>query len=276
VAAEDLTAARILEAHADALAILAEEGEPPPAGTWGVFAAEAPDVALIAREAGAGWIVEGTKSWCSLGGRLDFALVTARVGSARRLFAVDLHHGSVHAAPPSGWVARGLRAIPSGPVHFAGTPARPIGGPSWYFTRPGFSWGGIGVAACWYGGARALADRLLSNVAKQPGDVVALSVGAVDVVLHAAWTWLIDVAHHVDAQTADRDGELLALRVRSVVADAAERVLSVVGHALGPAPLALDETHARRVADLEIYVRQHHAERDLADLGHRLIDRSTR
>src|SRR4249919_1622082 len=41
-------------------------------------------------------------------------------------------------------------------------------------------------------------------------------------------------------------------------------------HTLGPAPLAFDETHARRVADLEIYVRQHHAERDLADLGNRL------
>jgi hypothetical protein len=53
-------------------------------------------------------------------------------------------------------------------------------------------------------------------------------------------------------------------------------VLSLVGHTLGPAPLAFDETHARRVADLEIYVRQHHAERDLADLGNRLIDRSAR
>lgn len=40
-----------------------------------------------------------------------------------------------------------------------------------------------------------------------------------------------------------------------------------VGHALGPAPLAFDEDHARRVADLELYVRQHHAERDLAQLG---------
>jgi hypothetical protein len=40
-----------------------------------------------------------------------------------------------------------------------------------------------------------------------------------------------------------------------------------VGHALGPAPLAFDEDHARRVADLELYLRQHHAERDLARLG---------
>jgi hypothetical protein len=62
-------------------------------------------------------------------------------------------------------------------------------------------------------------------------------------------------------------GAELDLRVRAVVADAAERTLRQVGHALGPAPLAFDEEHARRVADLELYLRQHHAERDLARLG---------
>jgi alkylation response protein AidB-like acyl-CoA dehydrogenase len=276
VAAEDLTAARILEAHADALAILAEAAEAPPGGRWGVFAAEAPEVALVGRNGSAGWSVVGTKPWCSLGGRLDFALVTARVGSARRLFAVDLRHPSVQAEPTSGWIARGLRAIPSGPVHFDGTPARPVGGPDWYLTRPGFAWGGIGVAACWYGGAQALADQLLRAVVQRPGELVALSVGTVDVVLHAAWISLIDAARQIDAPTGSEPGELLALRVRSVVAEAAERVVSQVGHALGPAPLAFDEVHARRVADLEIYLRQHHAERDLAALGRRLIDEQSR
>ena len=276
VAAQDLTVARILEAHADALAILAEAGEAVPAGRWGVFAAEAPGCDLAGRREGGGWLVEGTKPWCSLGNRLDHALVTARVGADRRLFAVDLGHRSVHAEPASNWVARGLRAIPSGPVHFARTPARPVGGPGWYLTRPGFAWGGIGVAACWYGGAWALAERLRRSAAQRPGDLVALSVGTVDVGLHAAWTCLSDAAGRVDARRAvGQHGELLALRVRSVVADAVETVLRQVGHTLGPAPLAFDETHARRVADLEIYVRQHHGERDLAALGHHLIDAPT-
>jgi hypothetical protein len=55
------------------------------------------------------------------------------------------------------------------------------------------------------------------------------------------------------------------------VADAVERTLTQVGHALGPAPLAFDEEHARRVADLQLYVRQHHAERDLAALGRAVL-----
>jgi alkylation response protein AidB-like acyl-CoA dehydrogenase len=92
VAAQVLTAARILEAHSDALAILTESTGTKPGGTepgradlagcWGVFAAEAPGVALRATDAD-GWTVDGTKPWCSLAGVLDRALVTAQVGTGR-------------------------------------------------------------------------------------------------------------------------------------------------------------------------------------------------
>lgn len=60
---------------------------------------------------------------------------------------------------------------------------------------------------------------------------------------------------------------MLAARARQVVAEAAEQTLIEVGHALGPAPLALDPTVAARMADLTLYLRQHHAERDAAALG---------
>jgi hypothetical protein len=40
-----------------------------------------------------------------------------------------------------------------------------------------------------------------------------------------------------------------------------------VGRALGAGPLCRDEAHSRRVADLTVYIRQHHAERNLAELG---------
>src|SRR5438094_6753566 len=65
-----LTAARVLEAHSDALAILAEAGEPIAEGTWGVFAAEAPGARLDAVADGPGVRLTGTKPWCSLGGDL--------------------------------------------------------------------------------------------------------------------------------------------------------------------------------------------------------------
>ena len=61
---------------------------------------------------------------------------------------------------------------------------------------------------------------------------------------------------------------------REVVASACEDVLRRSAHGLGPGPLATDEAHARRVADLELYLRQWHAERDQASLGRLLLDDS--
>jgi hypothetical protein len=55
--------------------------------------------------------------------------------------------------------------------------------------------------------------------------------------------------------------------VRAVVAGATEEIITLADRALGPAPLTTDAAHAGRVADLRIYLRQHHAERDLARLG---------
>ncbi len=281
VAAGDLTVARALEPHLDARAILAEaeaaghdvptvqDGE-----TWGVFAAEGPGVRLTAHSTGGGTRLVGTKPWCSLAGTLSHALVTAWCDDERRrLYAVDLRSGAARVEPMA-WVARGLRGVPSGPVTFDDAGAVPVGETGWYLERPGFAWGGMGVAAVWFGGACAVAGRLLDQCRRRPPDQVALMhLGAVDSALHAASAVLSDASRAVDAGVATgADGALLALRVRRVVADAVEDVLGHADHALGPGPLALEEEHAARVADLRLYVRQEHAERDAVALGRALLD----
>jgi len=48
---------------------------------------------------------------------------------------------------------------------------------------------------------------------------------------------------------------------------AATVTMDRVGRALGAGPLCADAVHAARVADLTVYLRQSHAERDLAALG---------
>jgi len=45
-----------------------------------------------------------------------------------------------------------------------------------------------------------------------------------------------------------------------------------VGRAGGTTPLTFDRAHARRAADLVVYLRQHHAERDLAALGREALE----
>ncbi len=264
--AHDLEVARAIEPHLDAVAILAEAGIAPRPGAYGVFAAEGPGARLELRDGR----LEGEKPWCSLADRLDRALVSAWHGEERVLVDVDLRQRGVEAVPGA-WHARGLAGIPSGPVRFDGALAEPVGERGWYLRRPGFAWGGIGVAACWHGGAVAVARRLLGATADAPLRLAHL--GAVDEALTASRLALADAARSIDAGLAHDPGTL-ALRTRGIVARAVDEALGRVARALGPAPLALEAEHARRVADLQLYVRQHHAERDQASLGAAIVERA--
>ncbi len=262
VAADDLGAVRAMEPHLDAVGILTQAGVETIDGTWGVFAAEGGDAPLTASSSGT---LSGTKQWCSLADRLDFALVTASTSfGGRQLFAVDLRHPGVR-VQPSTWVARGLSEIPSGPVTFSSVPATPVGEPGWYLERPGFAFGGIGVAACWFGGAVGIGRTVHSAAQAKPNPFLLAHLGAIDVLLHSCRRALLEATHLVGE--ASTNGRLLAKRVRATVANASEEILMRAGHALGPGPLALDPLHAKRVADLQLYIRQHHAERDDESLG---------
>ena len=65
----------------------------------------------------------------------------------------------------------------------------------------------------------------------------------------------------------ERQRAIRALSTRHLVERWCHEIVDRVGRALGPRPLALDADHARRVAELQLYVRQDHAERDLEVLG---------
>ncbi len=273
VAARDVAAARMLEPHLDALAILGEAADAgvgpslDTSGSWGVFAAEAPGVRLEARRDGGTWTLHGTKPWCSLAADLDRALVTAWVADDRRqLFALDLRDPAV-SARSGPWHARGLDRVVSAPIDVEGAVVVPIGEPGWYLDRPGFAHGAVGVAACWWGGAIPVREALAEAAAQARADQLArVHLGRVDVALWAARAVLVDTARVFDAGSSASEG-LRAHRARAVVADAVEATLAGAAHALGPAPLTVDRSHAQRVADLQVYVRQHHAERDLARIG---------
>jgi hypothetical protein len=108
------------------------------------------------------------------------------------------------------------------------------------------------------------------RAAHEPADPHALAhLGAIDAALAAAEATLLSAACHVDADPVNRDGraELVARRTRAVVETAVDEAITRTGRALGPGPLAQNAEHAHRVADLTMYVRQSHAERDLAELG---------
>jgi alkylation response protein AidB-like acyl-CoA dehydrogenase len=275
LAEEDIVAARIAEAHADAVAILDElGGKPPdPGQLWGVWAAESPDTAVVATEGKHGaFTLSGTKVWCSGAGFCSHALVTARLdekGAKRGLFAITVTEPGVRPLPSTWWNA-GMAGSDTRPVQFTNVQAVAVGDPGDYLARPGFWHGAIGVAACWLGGARRVAEPLYRCAGSDSADAYSLAhLGAVDAALAAGDAILAAAAAQIDADPFDRavTAELLARRVRAVVEHAADEAITRTGRALGPGPLCQDGRHAQRVADLTIYIRQSHAERDLAQLG---------
>ncbi|MEV7663474.1 acyl-CoA dehydrogenase family protein [Paenarthrobacter sp. NPDC089316] len=285
VTAVDVAAGRVLEPHLDALAILSQSGtQIEGTGAWGVFAAEGLGMKLEAkRTANGSYVLNGSKPWCSLAQQLDGAVITAHLSDTggRAAFAVNLKDPCVTAETPA-WTSRGLEEIPSGTVHFDNVPATPVGGEGWYFKRPGFAWGGMGVAACWLGGAIALARDYATALSKaaetsrEPDQIALASMGEIDRIISTATGYLAQSAERIDggeleasddAGADDSTAWSDALRVRGTVAAAVERVQTLVTQNLGPGPLAFNETYGKRMADLSLYIRQHHAMRDDAQLG---------
>jgi alkylation response protein AidB-like acyl-CoA dehydrogenase len=274
LAEEDLSLARLGEGHADAVAILAELSGPPPlpGSRWGVWAANPPGPNVTASRQGGTWVLNGTKQYCSGARTCTHALVTAAADDGARLFAVE-----VEGLEPreDSWPATGMAGSDTLDVGFPGIAAEPVGPPGGYTSRPGFSHGGTGVAACWYGGARGVARALLRAAAKRDIGPHALAhLGAVDIDLRTVRAALGQAAKEIDADPGDLRGEgpLRSLRVRALTEAAATDVLARTGRALGAGPLSHDEAHSRAVADLTVYLRQHHAERDLERLGEQVAE----
>jgi alkylation response protein AidB-like acyl-CoA dehydrogenase len=268
LAERDLGLVRLAEGHADALAILAELGgpRPEPGSRWGVWAARPPDGVVTATRGAGGWRLRGTKRYCSGARSCTHALVTATAPDGERLFVMPVGEPGVTPLV-DGWPAAGMAGSDTLDLDLDCVPAVPLGPPGAYPDRAGFWHGGIGVAACWYGGATATARPLLEATHLDAHGLAHL--GAVDVVLTATRAVLVAAADAIDADPRDLRGgaRRRAMRARALVERTGREVLDRVGRALGPAPLGRDAGHAQRVADLTVYLRQHHAERDLAALG---------
>ena len=270
VAAIDLSLLKLYEGHADALAILAEiDGPGAPAGSsWGVWCAEMPGARVTLQQTADGrYVLDGRKAWCSGASGLSHALVSCWNAEGQACLAsVALSQPGVHVTD-EGWQAVGMAACASVDVTFSGARAFPVGAPGAYLQRPGFWHGGAGIAAAWYGAACALASHLHARAQHAAPDPIRLAqLGRIDCALRAVGALLREGAAEIDAQP-QRDAMAVALRLRLAVEDAATLVLHLVTRALGAGPLCRDAQFARLAADLPVFLRQSHAERDQAVLG---------
>lgn len=279
VAGADLSLVKLYEGHTDALAILAELNAPaPPGSVWGVWCAEPPDGKVGLQRGGAtGVRLSGRKMWCSGAASVTHALVSCWDADGKPwLAAVALDQPGVQVTS-DGWQAVGMAGSASVDVVFNEAEANLVGESGSYVHRAGFWHGGAGIAACWYGAAQAIGGYLHAAVragaARQAVDHHRLAqLGMVDIALAGAAAVLREAAAAIDAKPADADAGALALRARLTIEAAATLTLQHTTRALGATPLCRDPHFARMAADLPVFLRQSHAERDLAALGRMLAE----
>ena len=278
VAADDLALARLIEGHADALAILAEAGRRPrrAAATYGVWAARSGTGGVTATPVQGGWTLTGEKPFCSGSGMVDRALVTAEAPDGYRLFDIDTATSVVGAVPGS-WPAVGMADSASETLRFGGPVlgvGDAVGPPGFYTDRPGFWHGACGVAACWLGGARGLARGVLDAVGPKPNDLVLLQIGRTAARLDGLYDELMAAARGIDADPLDtRDrARQRALALRQNIHSGAQDVLAWTASAGGARPLGHDRAQSRRAADLYVYLSQHHGDPDAVALGRLVVE----
>ncbi|MEU3274444.1 acyl-CoA dehydrogenase family protein [Saccharomonospora sp. NPDC006951] len=264
--ARDLAMARLAEGHTDALAILAESGRNPvPGALYGVWAAKSGGTGAVLGDG----VLSGTVRFCSGAHLLDRALVAA----GDLLVDVDLHGGGIERDERS-WQAIGMAASDSADVTFHRVPIGTedvIGGEGWYVSRPGFAHGGCGVAAVWLGGCRGVAGDVSAYLSdREPDEHQLAHLGAIHTAMAASEALLKRTADMIDSGTS-QDAVPATRLCRAAVEDCAMRVLAQAPKATGPAPLCRDRAFAQRQADLLVYVRQQHGERELAAIGRGLL-----
>jgi len=276
VAGHDLRLCKLFEGHTDALAIIAELRSPaPPLGSlWGMWAAEPPNAKVQVRCEGHRLRLGGRKAWCSGAAVVSHGLLTAwDEQGGQQLVAVQTDQPGI-TVTHDGWSAVGMAATGSVEVVFDGAHGLAVGGPGEYLGRPGFWQGGIGIAACWYGAAQRLAEVLRDHCSKRSEPHALAHLGAVDSALNSAACVLRASAEQIDRYPR-ANARHLAQQVRACIEDTVEQVMRHVGRAVGAGPYCKDPHFAQLMADLPVYVRQSHAERDLAGLGELVAEEPT-
>jgi len=277
VASHDLSLAKLYEGHTDALAVLQELGcttHGPEGATWGLWAAELPKQRVEVNVTGEGRAtLQGKKAWCSGAASVSHGLLTAWCASGHgpQLVRVEMHQPGIQISAAH-WHAVGMASSRSLEVVFDGAEAQLVGQPGDYFARPGFWHGGAGIAACWYGGTLTLANALRRAAVTRTEPFRLAALGKVDLALQSTAALLREAAAWIDAHPAD-DAMMGALRVRQSAEATARLVLDETGRALGATPFCRDACFAQAAADLPVYIRQSHAERDFSSLGERLVAR---
>ena len=271
VARVDVALGRLVEGHADAARILDQAGTGLQDGAYGVWASRSVGTGLTATRTEQGWCLEGELRFASGIDVIDRVLVPGWVDADTHLL-FDVPADAFEADRDS-WHTAAMVGSRSFTVHATGVAAgEPVGPENFYLSRPGFLVGGLGVAAVWAGGAAALVDQVAAGLGRftpTPHQLRRLGV-----MQQASWQASTLVGHVAAAIDTATPSDLACARTAAVTA--CETVIDEAGRIVGPGGLSGDARLARTVADLGLYVRQHHLDLTLQALGSATLDAGAR
>jgi alkylation response protein AidB-like acyl-CoA dehydrogenase len=258
VARIDLCLARLVEGHVDGHRILAEAGSTPRDGVYGVWASRSAGTGVRAEPAPGGWHLAGQVRFASGIDVIDRVLLPGWLDDRTHLL-FDISSADVR-PDRSTWHTGAMDASRSFTVAVDTTSAETVGEENFYLSRPGFAVGGLGVAGVWAGGARSVTELVATGLRSFPASPHQLRrLGRMD---QAAWQADVLVEHVADRLAGlDRGAvERDVASARAGVVDACETVLDNAAKVVGPGGLVGNARLARTLADLQLYIRQHHTD----------------
>ena len=280
----DIPLARLAEGHIDAVRILAQAHLPAqPGALYGVWASRSGQTGVRAASCPDGSLaLTGVVRFASGAGLIDRALIPVWLDDERhQLLDLDVRdlpvdasvwHSTAMAASRTYEVRIELTAGPETVSDPGGTPPEPpvrlVGETGFYLQRPGFFPGGVGVAACWVGGAARVADLLHARHAR-PSPAQQIRLGRIRADLTVGTAAVRAAAALLDHvwNRSDVDWQMLATEARAVAAEAVRRIVAEARLTTGPAGLALDAALSAAIPDLELYALQQNSDGDAMLLG---------
>lgn len=265
---KDLSLAKIMEAHFDAIAILTENDKTAkPNCLYAVWASEIPGQSLHIEKKNKTYYLSGKKMFCSGTTLVDRVLITAE----ENVIDIDLYKYTPQFIiyDEKLWITQAFARTHTYAIQFNKLPftQQDIAGPKdWYINRPGFWQGALGPAACWAGGACSLVDYAKNNSRHDSHTLAHLA--AMEANIFTMQTLLAEAGRQIDLHPDDsKFAESLALKIRHSIEQLCSDTLRRFGRAYGPFPLSCDEKICLQYQELDLFLKQHHAERDLEKLG---------
>jgi hypothetical protein len=256
----DLALARLVEGHADAMRILDQAGTAPLDGVYGVWASRSAGTGVRATQQPDGWRLSGELRFASGIDLIDRALLPGWVDAHHLL--LDLPVDAVDADRET-WQTSAMDASRSFTVRVDQLADRVVGPLDFYLTRPGFLVGGLEVAAVWAGGAASVLEQV--SVGLRGFEPSAHQLRRLGVMEQAVWLARTAVDATV-VRLPGLDAAALARETaaaRTAVVTCCEQVVDEAERIVGPGGMSGNARLARTLADLAIFVRQHHV-----DLAH--------